>query len=418
MYMKWLALAMILCLAVALAIMPGCGGNSAGIGGTADMQVSNAAPVNTAAFKSTDEGLAPCLIGYKHGLRGKGEDNLIAKHGRSKQKFDALDIEAADLSANGIQALRNDPSVEYIEPDSVVQISGKPTPAPAPTPTPTDTVPVNVTTVKAPLVWSRYMGSAVKVAVLDTGVDTTNTDLSPNYKGGYNFIANTATPKDDNGHGTEVAGTLCAAANGSALEGVAPKVSLYALKVLDVNGNGNVSAIISALQWCVTNKMQVVNMSFGQSIASTSLASACSAAAAANCVLVAAAGNSGPSATATGNVQFPAACTGVIAVGAVDPSNNWATFSCTGPQIALVAPGLNITTDKMGGGTIICSGTSFSCPAVAGAAALLISSGVTAPVTVRSKLTSTATHLGTTGTNAQYGYGLVNCGKACGIPGA
>lgn len=415
---KWLAIAILVCLAVVLTTLAGCGGNAAGISDMNGAQASVAKTVHTTDFPVNDDGTEPCLIGYKHGKGHANGNNIITHHGRSKQKFDDLDIEAADLSADGIQALRDDPDVDYVEPDSVVSISGVTAKGAAVVVTPTDTVPTSVTAVKAPLCWSKYTGSAVKVAVLDTGVDTANTDLSPNYKGGYNFIANTATPTDDNGHGTEVAGTLCAAANGTVLEGVAPKVSLYALKVLDVNGNGNISAIIAALQWCVTNKMQVVNMSFGQSAASASLASACSAAANANCLLVAAAGNLGVAPTASGNVQYPAACTGVMAIGAVDANNALASFSCTGPQIALVAPGVNIVTDKKAGGTITISGTSFACPAVAGAAALLISSGVTAPATVRTKLQSTATHLGTTGVNALYGNGLVNCGKACSIPGA
>ena len=409
---KWLTVVVVLHLAGVLAIMSGCGGSSAGIGGTVATQAKSP-NVNSTAFTKNDDGTSPVLIGYKHGQHGKSEADVVAKYGHSKQRFADLDIEAADLNADGIAALSNNPNVDYVEPDSIVKIS-RATKPPA-YPTYTDTVPANVTQVKAPLCWSKYTGSAVKVAVLDTGIDTVNTDLAPLYKGGYNYVANNTTPKDDNGHGTEVAGTLCAAANNTNLEGVAPSVALYAVKVLDSTGAGTVSNIIAGLQWCVTNKMQVVNMSFGQASASVSLATACTAAEA-SCVLVAAAGNSGPS--PTGNVQFPAACTGVIAVGAVDANNLLATYSCTGPQIALVAPGNNIVTDKMGGGTITISGTSLASPAVAGEAALVISSGVTAPATVVSKLKSTATHLGTTGVNNQYGNGLANCGKACGIAGA
>jgi subtilisin len=117
-------------------------------------------------------------------------------------------------------------------------------------------------------------------------------------------------------------------------------------------------------------------------------------------------------------VLYPAGCTSVIAVGAVDANNLLATYSSTGAKVELAAPGNNIISDKMGGGTITMSGTSMASPHVAGAVALMIAKGTTSAATIRSLLDSTATHLGTgaAGTrNSLYGYGIVNCATACGL---
>ena len=94
-------------------------------------------------------------------------------------------------------------------------------------------------------------GVGVKVCVLDTGIDTTHSELSANYKGGYNFVNGTATPTDDNGHGTHTSGTIAAIMNAANVRGAAPQVDLYAYKILDASGNGYASSIIAALQECV-----------------------------------------------------------------------------------------------------------------------------------------------------------------------
>jgi subtilisin family serine protease len=394
--------AAVVAVAVSLVLISGCGG---GTGSTNGVSITAAQTQKgpAATFKFKDDGTAPVLIGYRGNGRGKAEGDIVGGHGRSKRIFDFIPVEAADLDAAGIAALQSNPNVAYVEPDSIVTMTAC-------------TIPANVTQVKAPSVWSSGdSGASVKVAVLDTGVDLTNTDIAPNYKGGYNYIANTTSPKDDNGHGTEVAGTLSAAA--VTLEGCAPKIALYAVKVLDSTGSGSVSNVIAGLNWAVTNKMQVVNMSLGQATDSAALDAATLAAYNANIVLVAAAGNSGPASGTGSTVLYPAGCTSVIAVGAVDANNLIATYSSTGAKVELVAPGNNIVSDKMGGGTITTSGTSLASPHVAGAAALMIAKGTTSAATIRSKLDSTATHLGTSTAvrSSQYGYGLVNCALACGL---
>ena len=117
-------------------------------------------------------------------------------------------------------------------------------------------------------------GQGVKVAIIDTGIDYIHDDpddspyvVDPefldNYKGGYDFFNNDTDPLDDNGHGTHVAGILAAEKNGYLVVGVAPAVDLYALKILDADGNGDESDLILALQWAVDHDIDVVNMSLG-----------------------------------------------------------------------------------------------------------------------------------------------------------
>jgi len=394
---------------LAALIVSGCGGGGGSIGLTSDAaQVSasasaTAAPAATHAAKpAADTPTQRVIVLFKTEMdeprRALAHDHARTVH----QDFTLVPAVAADMTKADIDVLKRDARVQDVEPDAIAQATA-------------DTVPWGITQVRAPLVWpGGDTGGGVKLAIIDTGLDLTHPDLAPRYAGGYNFVANTTTPQDDNGHGTHVSGIAAATIDGAAVEGVAPAASLYALKVLDATGSGYYSNIIAALQWCVTNKMQIASMSLGGSSSSYALQQACNAAYNSGVLLVAAAGNSGAprSRRATSTVNYPAAYDSVIAVAATDTSNLRASFSSVGPQVELSAPGVSILSDKLGGGTIIYSGTSMACPHVSGAAALVYAAGVTSAAAVRSRLDSTATDLGTTGRDTSYGYGLLNAYKA------
>ena len=104
-------------------------------------------------------------------------------------------------------------------------------------------------------------GAGVKVAVIDTGIDDCHPDL--NVVGGRNFVNSREPARDNNGHGTHVAGTIGGRNNAFGVVGVAPEVSLYSLKVLDANGSGALSGIVSALDWALQNGIKVANLSLG-----------------------------------------------------------------------------------------------------------------------------------------------------------
>ena len=249
----------------------------------------------------------------------------------------------------------------------------------------------------------------MSVAVIDTGRPNAP-DLAANIKGG-NYVTPGASPQDDNGHGTHVAGIIAAVDNTLGVIGVAPRASLYAVKVLDDAGVGSYSDVISGLQWAVSNGMQVVNMSFGGPDYAP-LRAAITAASNAGIVLVAAAGNSGPGANTVG---YPAKYPEVIAVAATDSANTVASFSSRGPEVELAAPGVSILSTYFGVSYATLSGTSMASPHVAGAAALVIGSGIKdtngdglVNDEVRAILDGTAHDLGAAGRDTAYGYGLVD----------
>lgn len=243
-------------------------------------------------------------------------------------------------------------------------------------------VPWGVARVNAPAVWQNTMGAGVRVAVLDTGIDGTHPALKGNYKGGFNSAQDGASAADGHGHGTHVAGTIAAASK--EIVGVAPQASLYAVKVLDDEGNGTFASIIKGLEWAVENRMQVVNMSLGGP-SSEALEEAVKKTLAAGVVIVAAAGND-PEA----EVSAPARYDGVIAVSASASNDSLAFFSTTGPEVDFIAPGHQVNSTWPGGGTNSISGTSMATPHVAGLAALAVSMGVRGPAAVQRSLAAAA----------------------------
>jgi subtilisin family serine protease len=229
--------------------------------------------------------------------------------------------------------------------------------------------PWGVQRVKAALAWPRAQGARVKVAVIDTGVDRDHKDLS--VAGGFNAV-DPAQPQawdDKEGHGTHVAGTIAAKRDGEGVVGVAPLAQIYAVRVLDENGNGTYDDVIAGIDWAVANGMQVANMSLGADEGSPALELAVKKAAERGLVIVAASGNS------AGPVGYPAKYPETIAVGASDAQDKTAWFSNRGEEVDFIAPGVDVVSLKLGGGLDTLSGTSMATPHVAGLAALAISLG-------------------------------------------
>ena len=228
--------------------------------------------------------------------------------------------------------------------------------------------------VHAPAAWDTTEGAGVKVAIIDTGIDLSHPDLAGKVDGGYSAITKTEKPEDyqdDNGHGTHVSGTIAALRDGKGVVGVAPKARLYAVKVLDADGSGNLSDVIDGIVWAAKNGMQVANMSLGAPTDSDAMHRAVRFAKGMGVVIVAAAGNSG------GSVGYPGAYPETIAVSASDSDDHLASFSSRGPEVKFIAPGVDVVSDKLGGGLISYSGTSMASPHVAGLAALAVSQGWT-----------------------------------------
>jgi subtilisin family serine protease len=339
------------------------------------------------------------------GFNGQPDSALVAAVGGTiRYVYQLVPAIAATVPEAAVDLLRANPAVAYVEEDAqVVAVDAE-----------LDNT-WGVKRIGGGVVHDAgNRGAGVKVAILDTGMDYTHPDLDGNYAGGFDFVNNDPNPMDDHGHGTHVAGTVGAEDNGVGVVGVAPQVRLYALKVLNGAGNGFSSDVIAALQWCVNNGIRVTNNSYGSLIVAEviTLQAAFDNSAAAGVLHVAAAGNSGNALGTGDNVVFPARYASVIAVAATDWNNARASFSSTGPDVELAAPGVAVTSTLRNGGYNAQSGTSMASPHVAGTAALIIASGVSGPNAVRQRLQQTADDLSLPGRDPQYGFGLVDADGA------
>ncbi|HWP83393.1 MAG TPA: S8 family serine peptidase [Bacteroidota bacterium] len=201
--------------------------------------------------------------------------------------------------------------------------------------------PWGVDAVKAPQVWNESTGRAVRVAVLDTGIDSLHWELDGRYRRGFNFVARNDKPWDGHGHGTHVSGTIAAELNGSGLMGVSHDVELYALKVLSDAGSGSFADVYAAIDWCLQNGIHIANMSLGGRVYDPTGELVFQNAFSAGLLSIAAAGN-GVNGTGTPHVNYPAAYQGVVAVGAIGRNLQRAAFSDFGPNIEIVAPGVDV----------------------------------------------------------------------------
>ncbi|WP_420708270.1 S8 family peptidase [Streptomyces sp. CNS654] len=250
----------------------------------------------------------------------------------------------------------------------------------------------SVPQIGAPAAWKAgFTGKGVKIAVLDTGTDSTHPDLKGQILAEKNFSAAKDT-KDRVGHGTHVASIAAGtgAKSGGKLKGVAPDAKLLSGKVLDDAGYGEDSGILAGMEWAVAQGADIVNLSLGgpDTPEVDPLEAAVDKLSAEKGVLFAiAAGNEGDGA---GTVGSPGSADAALTVGAVDDEDKLAEFSSRGPRIGdgaikpdVTAPGVD-TTAAIPPGSLIAqevgekpagyatiSGTSMATPHVAGAAALL-----------------------------------------------
>jgi hypothetical protein len=221
-------------------------------------------------------------------------------------------------------------------------------------------------------VWAEGItGDGIKVAILDTGIDTNHPELMNSYLGGYDFVNNDPYPEDDHGHGTHVAGIITSNGLDADSKGVAPDVGIYMYKVCNAQGSCYEDDMIAAMEAAVQTDAKVMSISIGGASYTTENCDSDTLAAKVNWVVsqgitaVIAAGNDGK------GVSSPGCASGAIAVGAVDSSNNVVYFSGRGKALDIVAPGVSIYSTIIDGyGTM--SGTSMATPHVAGVITLLL----------------------------------------------
>lgn len=355
---------------------------------------------DVSVFPTSDDGNVKALVSFRGGSEEKQKSVVLDHKGKLKKRHGLINAVSIEIPSDEIERLRENPLVKIVEPNSQVKASS-------------EIISWGLTRIDGPTVHANgNMGSGVRVAVLDTGVDYTHPDLDGNWAGGYDFINGDNDPMDDstNGHGTHCSGIICAErGNETGVVGVAPQARLSGVKVLDSSGYGDYSTIIQGLQWCVNNNIQIASMSLGGTVDSQILKEACDAAYAAGVLIIAAAGNAG---MGTDTVQYPAKYDSVIAVGSTDSMNLRSSFSSTGPTVEIAAPGSGIYSTLPGNRVGSMSGTSMACPQVSGVAALIIKSGITDPYAVRGLLRVAVKDLGVAGRDEYFGFGLTNANLA------
>lgn len=213
----------------------------------------------------------------------------------------------------------------------------------------------------------------IRVALLDSGVDLDD-DIECEEQ--EDFIDNTGEEAnflmgDSNGHGTAVAGIICARKSEDRICGMAANVELYSAKILDEQNEAPIERVVKAIQWAIEKKVNIIHMSFATTEYSPELKKAVEDARQAGILLIAPAGNAGSADEDESSVMYPAAWDSVISVGSTDDMNEKSAFSPTGEGLDIMAPGEKILSTGAFGGIIVEEGTSLAAAQVTGAASVL-----------------------------------------------
>lgn len=233
----------------------------------------------------------------------------------------------------------------------------------------------------------QYSGAGIKVAVVDSGAAAqTHRDIKGQVKSGFNILtrAEPGWDNDEQSHGTHCAGVIAGAANGRGIRGIAPKAELVVYKIFP---GGQFDHLIDALDRCIQEGVDIVNLSLGADQSSARVEEWLAAAKQSGVACIVAAGNS------SGAVKFPASSKHVLAVAAIGQQGTFpvdsfhanqlfappdangyfsARFSCFGPEVAVCAPGVAVLSSVPDDSFAAWDGTSMAGPHVAGLAALIL----------------------------------------------
>lgn len=331
-------------------------------------------------------------------------------------RVEILGVPVGRLDA-ALATLRQDPAVSYAEPAQRVRASSDF----RRTDDPLFERQYAPQRVQAPAAWPQSKGAGVTVAVVDTGVDLGHPEFAGRLAAGYNVVAPGAPARDDNGHGTHVAGIVAAAqGNGAGIVGIAPEATIMPIKVLEADGSGSDAGVAEGMVWAVDHGAQVLNLSLGGPGEAEVLREAVAYALARGVAVVAAMGNNG-----SDEQCFPAGYPGVIAVGATDEQDRVAGFSQYGDWISVTAPGVAVLSTFPTYEVVLnhygfareyaaLDGTSQATPQVAGVAALVLARqrGL-APARLKALLEASSDRLpGQGGFDPHLGHGRINALRA------
>ena len=248
-------------------------------------------------------------------------------------------------------------------------------------------------------------GHRVLIAVIDGGVDTEHPELAGLILDTFDAIG---TGDRVHPHGTSIVGAIAARAR---LRGTAPGAHILVARAFGTQRtsmDGTTTDILKAIDWAMQRGARVINMSFAGG-RDPAIERRLNVARGRGIILVAAAGNAGP----TSPALYPAAIPGVIAVTATDEDDRIYRSAVRGNHITIAAPGVNLMLPTVGGDYRVASGTSFSAAEITGVIALMLerNPGLN-PEAVRRALISTARDLGAPGIDPLFGAGLVDAYRA------
>jgi subtilisin family serine protease len=293
------------------------------------------------------------------GIRCK---SLLSDHGINEKSLhhvyhSGMPGFSAEMDKEKAMEISKDPAIELVERDRIFTI---------------DLPPVNLKASSVQLIpWGvqrvGYGSGKGKTAwIIDTGIDLLHPDLNVDAVRSKTFINCKASPQDDNGHGTHVAGIIGAIDNEIGVVGVAAGANLVALKALDDKGSGAVSDIISALDWVSAHATagDVVNMSLGGTGISSALDKVVYAVSMKGIYLALAAGNESCNADTISPARVNSPY--IFTVSAMNEQDVWAGFSNFGSSVDVCSPGMNISSTFLNGTYASMTGTSMAAPHVAG----------------------------------------------------
>jgi len=301
------------------------------------------------------------ILKFKPGSRGNVENAVGAAGGRVHLQISGMDAMAVSVPAAALNGLRNNPNIEYVEPD-------------APRYPVAQTVPYGVPMVQADeAVGVGADGTGIKVCVIDSGIKQNHEDFAGVSMNGYASPGQTWS-SDNCGHGTHVAGTIAATNNNLGVVGVSPgKVSLHIIKVFDGASCGwsYSSTLTDAANRCKDAGAKIISMSLGGSQSSTTESNGFASLYSQGVLSIAAAGNDGNT-----TKSYPASYNSVVSVAAVDSAGALATFSQRNDQVEIAAPGVGVlSTYPISGGAASVGSNSYIASALEGSPASTASAG-------------------------------------------
>ncbi|MDN4592861.1 S8 family peptidase [Polycladomyces subterraneus] len=314
--------------------------------------------------------------------------------------FDVVKIPSGKSVTQVVREYRNNPNVEYAEPNYIYHADW----------TPNDpyfsTQQWGPQKVQAPAAWDiTKSNSNVWIAIVDTGVQYDHPDLAGKVYAGYDYVDNDWDPYDGNGHGTHCAGIAAATTNnGTGIAGMAPNASILAVRVLDSSGSGTLDDVANGIIYATDAGANVISLSLGSTAGAQTLKDAVDYAWNHGVVVVAAAGNNGLS-----TPNYPAYYSNAIAVAATTSSDVKASYSNWGSWVDVAAPGSSIYSTYPTNSYASLSGTSMATPHVAGLAGLLAAQG-RSNSNIRAAIQNTADPISGTGT--YWTYGRINAYRA------